>query len=283
MTGPRFLFDVDAVRALAEQGMTRAEAADKFAMPYQRFARYCRSHKIEFRHGSKVVVDPRAAQMAALYRSGQTLQQIGEAFGISRERVRQILRERTAVTSQDGGKAVLAKRRKERAARDLDGKTLARLGITHEEYRKFLAIGRQYAAEGRAYRSPIRAFIQQRNSAHRRGIGWDLTFSQWWAIWSVSGKWNERGRDGYVMCRKGDTGPYAASNVFIATSVENVSTRKNRKTDLPTGVSKHRNRFRAVRMVGGKKLWLGTFGTPEEASAAYLMANPSHPSHGVAA
>jgi DNA-directed RNA polymerase sigma subunit (sigma70/sigma32) len=33
----------------------------------------------------------RAATMIAMYRSGQTLQQIGSTFGVTRERARQIL------------------------------------------------------------------------------------------------------------------------------------------------------------------------------------------------
>lgn len=47
----------------------------------------------------------RTAQIIAMYRSGSTLNEVGQEFGIARERARQILR-REGVSSKEGGKAV---------------------------------------------------------------------------------------------------------------------------------------------------------------------------------
>ena len=70
-----------------------------------------------------------------------------------------------------------------------------------------------------------RKWYDQRQSARRRGIEWDLSFDEWIKIWTDSGHWHQRGigtRDAYVMSRKGDQGPYSVDNVVIKTNYENV-------------------------------------------------------------
>lgn len=130
---------------------------------------------------------------------------------------------------------------------------------------------------GRLLANEVGAFNSQRRNARKRKIGWHLTLLEWWTIWQQSGKWEERGRgSGYVMCRYGDLGPYALGNVFIGGARENTSegTRKNK--DLPMGVSfRTRGNWQAYEAsisIAGKKCRLGSFKTPTEAHAAYLMA-----------
>ncbi len=67
------------------------------------------------------------------------------------------------------------------------------------------------------------AYRTQRIHANERGIEWRFTFETWWATWSTSGKWNERGRyrGEYCMARTGDVGPYAPLNVRICPVTEN--------------------------------------------------------------
>ena len=83
------------------------------------------------------------------------------------------------------------------------------------------AIDRKYRA------SPKGQYAKHKENARRRGIDFELTFDQWWAIWEKSGRWNNRGnRKGrYVMSRLNDVGPYAIGNVFIATFSSNVCDR----------------------------------------------------------
>lgn len=66
-------------------------------------------------------------------------------------------------------------------------------------------------------------FQFQKDRAKARGIKWDMTFDQWFKIWTESGHLHERGcRKGqYVMARFGDKGPYAIGNVKICTVEEN--------------------------------------------------------------
>jgi hypothetical protein len=53
--------------------------------------------------------------------------------------------------------------------------------------------------------------------ARKRGIDFNLTYTEWWNIWQASGHWEQRGRKAgqYCMSRIGDIGPYAIGNVFI--------------------------------------------------------------------
>jgi hypothetical protein len=75
--------------------------------------------------------------------------------------------------------------------------------------------------------SPKGKYAEQKRKARERGVLFVLRFSEWWAIWTLSGKWNKRGnRKGlYCMCRKGDTGPYAVGNVYIGTWSQNTADR----------------------------------------------------------
>lgn len=122
---------------------------------------------------------------------------------------------------------------------------------------------------------PIASYVDQRNNAKRRGVEWRMNLVQWWTIWQRSGRWSERGRGSqfYCMCRKDDVGPYSIDNVFIGKFRWNSSDHPNKKGDLPMGVRKASNGspgFRAVRRIDGKTVTIGTFATPDLASAAYL-------------
>lgn len=77
-------------------------------------------------------------------------------------------------------------------------------------------------------------FAQQARHAKERGISWELTFSQWWSLWQESGHWEDRGRRSgqYVMCRRGDFGPYAIGNVYIASVEHNGETGAQLVNDL---------------------------------------------------
>jgi hypothetical protein len=70
-----------------------------------------------------------------------------------------------------------------------------------------------------------RAFTNQRCSARRRSIGFELTFNQWLSLWLASGKLQQRGvhKDQYVMARPGDRGSYAEGNIVFILATQNSS------------------------------------------------------------
>lgn len=217
----------------------------------------------------------RLEEMAALYKAGYTLERIGAQFGITRERVRQVLAKHKGMNALSGGQHVTSEARKRRETARRNARYIAKYGCTFEQWQSVRDYGLQMDAG--AHRTPLGAFRCQRNRAKKRGIGWELTFWQWWMIWQQSGRWAQRGRgQGYAMCRVGDIGPYAAGNVYIDTFIHNASEsqqKRKRNRDLPVGVRETKSgRYSAQRSINGVQFRLGTHDTPELAYAAYLKA-----------
>lgn len=222
---------IEKIRELASQGLTRQQVADDVGVKYAYVSLLGAEHGITFARqawsGAKRKPDSREFQMAALYTSGKTLNEIGQEFGITRERVRQLLARFFGINAQDGGahKRSIDNRSEIEAKRD--AKSLKKWGCSYDDY-----------ANLRALKKPTRVFGRQKNSARQRGIEWNLTLWQWWSIWQQSGHWTNRGRgNGYQMCRKGDQGPYSVDNVYIASGVKNI---QDYWADVKSGARKRR-------------------------------------------
>ena len=260
---------VEIIRSLAASGFTIREAAVETGVQYTYAAAIARRHGIKFLRPTWSPQEPafREQQMAALYKSGKTLQEIGDQFDITRERVRQLLTKYFGMRAADGGKHKCAEDKRMKFEARRNARSLKTWGCNFDQY-----------IELRDMKKPTRNFASQRKNAAKRGIGWELNLWQWWSIWQQSGKWSQRGRgQGYVMCRNEDVGPYAIGNVFIATARENSSEKKQKKSGLPIGVHKNKRcrGYTAARQINGKKLRLGSHPTPELAHAAYLAAGPA--------
>lgn len=301
--------NLQAIFDCAARGLSRAETAAELGICLSTVGAYGRQHAIPFRHASAVLFDPRSEPMAAMYKAGKTLEEIGQLYGLTRERVRQIISKYHGITALDGGNCIRAKSRQERAAARKNARYLAKYGCTFADWQDMVRVGKEMRAAGKGrYRSPTYAFVSQRSNARARGIEWELTLLQWWTIWQASGKWDLRGRgQGYMMCRFGDAGSYSVGNVYIATGVHNGAVQPNnpyrvghpdhekvisvirhklgsggrtRKTPdmhtvhagLPKGVTLNKGRFQAQASIYGKRKYLGSFSTPEEAHQAYVAA-----------
>jgi hypothetical protein len=203
----------------------------------------------------------RATAMRDAYLSGRTLDAIGGEYGISRERVRQIIKKHFGCLSHLGGISVQGRARKAAIVAAKEARCQKVWGCTRRQY---LTVRRAFGY------LPFVRFQGQRNNARKRLISWEITFWEWWTIWQASGKWSRRGRTSgcFVMCRDGDTGPYKVGNVRIASAFQNIY-EANNKSGLPVGVHAAKSgRFYALQ----RKRRLGTFDTPEEAHLAYLKS-----------
>ncbi|MGN6775850.1 sigma factor-like helix-turn-helix DNA-binding protein [Rhizobium sp.] len=302
----RYREKLNELRRCADEGMKRFEAAEKLGISKHTVYELSRQHGIEFVHGSVLTPseDPRAEAMAAIYKGGKTLAEIGDLYGISRERVRQILAKRGNVSAKDGGQSVRSKRNKASAAIARDRACLEQYGCTHAQYQELVRIGAAQKKVGQKTHNttPTGAYSSQKRNSIRRGIDWNISLWEWWSVWVESGKWEQRGRSrgAYVMCRYGDVGAYEIGNVYIASVIHNVSFQPNnphrkdhpnhaeaiskkrhrhtsladgaykrKNFDLPLGVTRQKGRFLAQICIDGRTKYLGSFSTPEEAKAAY--------------
>jgi hypothetical protein len=155
-----------------------------------------------------VARNKRRAEIAERYRKGETQEQIAPDYGISRERVRQILAE-AGLYRNDGGAFAKSKQRHESIESARDARYLRKYGMAFCDYKAIPAKAK-------------RAYIEHRRNAGDRGIEWAFSLAGWWRVWQESGKWGQRGPGkGYCMGRIGDIGPYAADNVYICTIGQN--------------------------------------------------------------
>ena len=136
-------------------------------------------------------------KMQMMYIAGTTLEEVGKAFGLSRERVRQILSKR-GVTRKEGGASLVAHSKRVEKAKK-------RAAIAYKKHPYF------------------KKFRDHKRNAKFRGIDFRLSFQEWLHIWELSGVLEQRGtrKDQYVMSRHGDTGAYEIGNVSIKTASAN--------------------------------------------------------------
>src|SRR6185312_6351433 len=106
---------IDHLRSLAEQGKTLSDAAQETGMKYCNLSAFANKHGIVFKRqimAERPQGRARAQDMRQRYEDGETLEQIGQRYNITRERVRQILSYKFGTTGRDGGKAELSRRKR---------------------------------------------------------------------------------------------------------------------------------------------------------------------------
>lgn len=168
--------------------------------------------------------DPkRAAEIERCYREGQTLEQIGISFGVSRERVRQILRKHLRVMPEEGGIALRSRRRKEAERERLNSNVLQRWGISRDEYQELVrkyGPSRSGGKRSNDGRNPFRAFERLRQNARANRVEWRLSFPEYWALWKDHWDQKKRGAQGMWLVRRDAAGPYSVENCHIVNGRE---------------------------------------------------------------
>jgi hypothetical protein len=211
---------VEAARVLAAAGWSYVGMAEAFCSDVLTLRR----HVPDAPQGKIIVRDEAAElEMESLFRMGNTLQSIGDRFGVSRERVRQILKRR-GVRRQEGGQHVQGQFRRAGLSADRrkrkDERAIKFYGC---DYATALDLNGQRLLSDN--HSPAHRYIEQKRNAGARNIEWKLTFREWTQIWRDSGRYEERGRGkgSYCLARKADAGAYEIGNVYIATNEQNIS------------------------------------------------------------
>lgn len=203
-----------------------------------------------------------------LFKQGNSPAEIARTYGVSRQRITQILKVR-GVASKDGGRAIKSAANRAARASKRAAAHMEKFGCTADELKTTLGhAGTQ---------SPYRCYRQQVGHAQRRGVAFNLTFWAWWCIWSESGKWGDRGRSdtSFCMCRVGDQGAYEEGNVYIASVIHNSTLGRT----LAHEQAKPRtNIYQIVKAAGGRKLVAEKLGLPPRyisqlANGGYLPAS----------
>ena len=173
----------------------------------------------------------RLTAMRALWDEGKTLAEIGDQYGMTRERVRQLFK-------RAYGETPMSVRYIETAYKKTSFK---KYEIWNRKAISFYGVSRDtvYAhGDPHKYGTVSCAFKTQKLNATKRGIEWSLSLVEWVEIWKNSGHFNERGigKGRYVMARIADQGGYSFDNVVIKTHEEN--SKEAREMDRARGTVK---------------------------------------------
>lgn len=144
----------------------------------------------------------REMEMVRLYAGGMTIEAVATQYGISKNRTWLLLQRHADVA---------------RAGR-LESKCQQRYGCDYATAKAICEPLSPFNERSVAY-----VYSSHKRGAHHRGIGWEFTLPEWFAVWKESGHWADRGCgvSKYVMARRGDCGPYSPSNVYITTCAQN--------------------------------------------------------------
>jgi lambda repressor-like predicted transcriptional regulator len=265
------------IRAFALNGASTAELAEAVGCTYNGMRAYCLRYGIDVGAGPRDFSDKpnpkgpqsdknyeRAQRMAEMFKQGLILQSIGDKFGVTRERVRQILKS-IGVDPSEGGQRLVAEMRREAKARKVRNRIESHWGVPYEEWKMLRGDG------------TIKRYEQQRNNSSARGIAFRLSFAEWLCIWKASGKLAQcgRGKGSYCMSRLNDAGGYELGNVHIQLCTENSSEATKQwigKVKANRGVfCLYPGKSRPYQARIGRKS-LGFFATEEEAAAARAVA-----------
>lgn len=178
----------------------------------------------------------RAEEMAALYRDGMTLAEVGAKYNVTRERVRQLLKT-VGVSGSDGGAHIKFVRRDTAHRADRERRCLEKNGMAVYEYNLTRKVQAPIGQDARV------VFSRQRNAMRgNQGFEWTLTFAEWWDVWQKSGKWDERGLTGYWLVRKNNQGAYTAGNVEVVRGKDFVSFVRQTEKASGRGIGKARTK-----------------------------------------
>lgn len=292
---------LDQIRACAASGLTRDETAHKLDLGYQTIVKHALANGIKFkRKKDSAAKGSRNAVICARYLKGEKQIDLANEFGISRERVRQII-ERSGLVSERKRHAdfiaivagtvsrknlTLAEAASMFGISRVNVYTHCRIhgvtpaSVTAEEREELNALALQVVS-GKSIRQAsncdhskaekLRRHLVNNGINARGRSRWD-DFSERKSLlekWKFSGlSWEECA----VKLSKHD-GRKITGGALVAWCSRNmkhlISPRK--ASGLPKGVTTSKGRFMAQISIGGRCRYIGTYDTPEEAHSAYLV------------
>jgi hypothetical protein len=151
---------------------------------------------------------------------GQTLEEIGVAYNLSRARVHQILK-KVGVDTKNGGAALRIKKKAQEAEKDrldVESEKAEKFGLSLKEFLKL----KEENGNGIYMNDPDSVFygymmFKRNQQRHYPDIPFNLSFSEWLDLWKKSGL--ERNKSNW-MIRKDRDKPFEKKNMKIVPSSE---------------------------------------------------------------
>lgn len=148
-------------------------------------------------------------------KQGQTLEEIGAAYNISRARVHQILK-RAGIDTKVGGAALRAKKRAQKTEQQrmaVEAEKAKKFGLNVKEFMKL----KEENGNGVYMNNPDSLFYgfmtyKRNQQRHYPDVPFLMTFSEWDQLWRKSGV--ERNKSNW-MVRKDRNKPFEKSNMKI--------------------------------------------------------------------
>lgn len=145
-----------------------------------------------------------AEKIGGMYIQGCTMQHIANVLGISRQRVHQLMQDFDLCTEmRENWRANVPKKQKKKY-----------IPVVRKEPAPGVNDARAFAKRS-GLPDPYKRFTSNRLSAAKRGIGWGLTFLEWWELWLPYYGLRGRKKGQMVLCRTADRGAYMAGNVRV--------------------------------------------------------------------
>lgn len=155
----------------------------------------------------------RDCDMCNRFRSGETLEKIGQSYDLTRERIRQIL-SRYNLTAQDGGQHVVSLENKKKRASisriKLDIRT-QKYGVDGKTYKRIKdEIGSKKIEHFNQLRWHV---VNADGKAYAKGTKWEISLEDWCDTWERAGL--EAQQEGYFFTRIDRKKGFTKDNVEI--------------------------------------------------------------------
>jgi predicted DNA-binding protein YlxM (UPF0122 family) len=212
-----------------QSDMTVKEVAAKYNVYPTIIYSILRAYKVPLRgYAGLMSPEGRDDEICELYRSGYTMQEIGDRYNISRQRIQQILA-KFNMTYEDGGNHVKSVARQEQLKQEMDERSFNNYGYTREQFHMLRGTHEDYN------KSALGKWYQFKKNCEIHGFELQLTPLEWWDIWQKSGKFHllERAGDGYCLGRIDQKGPFSKENCVVRKFSENCRyTREQNKAEV---------------------------------------------------
>lgn len=210
---------VQAMIDMYRDGKTLAQVGLAFGLSGSHVHQVFKNHGITKKdkgtnHGGREAL---VTMMLTLYQEGRTLAEIGEAVGLSRQRVHQVFKAR-GINSEGMGAKARAQARRNKTDTESAKRIAKTWDMTMDEYQQHVAVHGSSGTAG----SPMNRYVEQRSNCKRKKGKWEFTFKTWWDLWVQSGKWEERGLGGYVLGRVGDASTPMGPKTCKITTVSDI-------------------------------------------------------------